>query len=115
MKTNNNWWYEATAEQRYAQVYEGAQLGMSIEQVAKNCRVKPIVVKWFARDHNIKFKEEKHKPVADGDFAAVAMVEAADTFGPPTEVSNIDWSFDFPIDIVEIMGDVVTSIVETWD
>lgn len=108
----SNWWYNATPEERMAQVKNGAQLGMSPEQIAANLKVKTVVIRFFGRDHNIKFKEQRKPAESILDGATVV----ADAFPGDTinEILDVE-DTDFMIDILSTFGDIFASSIEEWN
>lgn len=108
----SNWWYEASPEDRMSQVKNGAQIGMTVDQVAFNLKVKPVVIRFFAKDHNIKFKEER-KP------NEVLLVEPS--FSPGDEAFMATNALldvedgEFMLDIIQTFGDMFTSSIEEWN
>ena len=107
----SNWWYNATPDERMAQDKNGAQLGMSPEQIAANLKVKTVVIKVFGRDHNIKFKKET-KPIVLVD----ASEDVIDAFPGDTTKEILDVEdADFMLDIIQTFGDIFASSIEEWN
>lgn len=52
-----NFWNTATQEQKLAQIDGGLELGMTANQVAMNCGVKPFTLTAFARSHGRSFRD----------------------------------------------------------
>ena len=112
----SNWWYEASPEDRMSQVKNGAQLGMTIEQVATNLKVKSVVVKFFAKDHDIKFNKEERKRTEILLMQEAAFEVASEaTFMAADKLLDIDDSSDYMVDILSSFGDIIASSIEEWN
>jgi len=104
----SNWWYNATPDERMQQVKNGAQLGLSVETIAQNLKVKPVVIRFFAKDHNIKIKEPS--------FAVEAMaVAATDMTAEVTHQLLEAEDSEFMLDIIQTFGDIFASTIEEWN
>jgi hypothetical protein len=107
--TKSNWWYEASFDARYKQVVEGRDLGMTVDQVARNVKVEPIVVQWFARDNKIAFRKERKKTEIVEEITDTSFTIAASEFN---DVLDID-DTDFMEIVMETFGDIFTSTLES--